>query len=145
MRCIHGAMVGQRDQIDGDAAPAFAQSLWDQPCQERIGVGFECIEVTELPGQRPEDCRPRRSAFKLLAGLMHRESGGGGKDQDPHQVPAFNDAGHRQGQRIECVDRERVYILTLQGILRVCRHGGSPIGLRELASSSHYRRVPYFL
>jgi hypothetical protein len=70
MGLFHGAMVGQRDQIDGYAAAAFAQALREQSCQEIIGVAFEPIKVAELLGQGPQDCRPRRSTFQLLAGVM---------------------------------------------------------------------------
>ena len=82
---------------------------------------------------------------EVKMGLMDRESGGGGKDQDPHQVTTFNGARHVQGQCVERVDGEGVHVLTLQGILRIRRHGDSPVGLRQLVSSSRYRRVLCFL
>jgi hypothetical protein len=144
MCLLHGAMVRQRDQIDSDAAAALAQALRDQLGQEGIDLPFECIEVAELLGQCPQHRRGRRGTFQLLTGLMDREPGGGGKDQDPQQIPTVNSAGHGQGQRVERVDGEGVHVVALQGILRIRRHRDSPMRLRKMASPSHYRRVPCF-
>ena len=72
---------------------------------------------------------------------MDRQPGGGSKDQNPQQVTTFNSARHVQGQGVERVDGEGVHVLTLQGILRIRRHEGSPVGVRELDASSRYRRV----
>ena len=97
MGLIHGAVVGQRDQVDGDAASVFAQALGDQPRQEILDMTCERIEAAELLGQCAQHRGGRRGAFKLLAGLMDRELGGRGKDQDPQQVPTLHGAGHGQG------------------------------------------------
>src|SRR4030095_15621311 len=76
-------------------------------------------------------------------GLRDREPGGG-KDQNPQQIPTLNSAGHGQGQRVERVDGEGIHVLALQGILRIRRHRDSPMQLREMASPSRYRRVHCF-
>jgi hypothetical protein len=108
-------------------------------------MACEGIQVPELARQGAQHGRSRRSPFKLVTGLMDREPGGGSTDQDPQQVPAVNHTGHLQGQGVERVEGESVHVLARQGILRIARHRGSPIGLRELASSSRYRRVLCFL
>jgi hypothetical protein len=50
MRFVYGAMIRQRDQVDGDATPPVAQALGKQPGQEGIDLAFEGIEVAELLG-----------------------------------------------------------------------------------------------
>jgi hypothetical protein len=97
MGLTHGAVVGQCEQGDGDAASAFAQALGDQPRQESIARTFERIEVAELLGPCAQHRGGRRGACKLWAGLRDRELGGRGKDQAPQQVPTLNGAGHGQG------------------------------------------------
>jgi hypothetical protein len=139
----HRSVVGQGDQIDGDAAPAFAQAVGDQPCQESIDLAFEHLEIAELISQCAQHCGARRGAFKLVAGLMDREVRGCGTDQHPPQVATLDGAGHVQGQGSQGIDGELVPILALPGILRIRRYRDSPMRLRGLVSSSRYRRVPY--
>src|SRR5215475_890192 len=108
-------------------------------------MALECIELTELAGQGAQHGRPRGGTLKLLTSLVYRQPGGGSKDQPPQQVTTFNSPGHLQRQGVEQVDGQRVHVSALQGKMRICRHGDSPVVLRELDSSSRYRRVPYFL
>ena len=58
MGLIHGAMGGQRDQIDGDAALAFAQALGNHARQEFIDMAFKRVEVVGLLGQGAQDVAP---------------------------------------------------------------------------------------
>ena len=51
MGLVHGAMIGQFDQIDGDATAPFAQAVGHQTGQQDIERRFELIEVMELPSQ----------------------------------------------------------------------------------------------
>ena len=53
MGLIHGAVVGQRDQVDSDAASVFAQALGDQPRQEILDMTCERIDAAELLASVP--------------------------------------------------------------------------------------------
>jgi hypothetical protein len=119
----HGSMVGQYDPIHGDVAPACAQPLRHQACQAVIAMAFERIQVAALTGQCAQHRGSRWGTLKLMTGLMDRELRGRGKDQDLQQVATLKDTGHVQGQRVQYVDSEVVYVLALQGIQRICRHG----------------------
>ena len=145
MGLIYRPMVGQRDHIQGYSASTFPQARGHQLGQEVIEMACECIQVAELARQVAQHDRSRRSPCKLVTGLMDRAPGGGSKAQDPQQVPACNSPGHLQGQGVARVDGEGIHVLAFQGILRICRHRSSPIGLRELVFSSRYRRGLCFL
>ncbi len=76
-------------------------------------MACEHIQVAELASQGAQHGRSRGGALQLLTGLMDREPGGGSKDRDPQQVPAFNRTGHLQGQGVERVDGEGVHVVAL--------------------------------
>src|SRR5215475_15932414 len=143
--CIHGAMVRQGNPINGHPTSPFTQVLGNQFGPEIVEMALECIEITELAGQVAQHGRPRGSTFKLVTGWVYRQPGGGSTDQHPPQVTTFNSPGHLQRQGVERVDGKRVHVSALPGKMRIGRHGDSPVVLRELDSSSRYRRVPYFL
>jgi hypothetical protein len=65
MRLIHGAMVGERDQIHRHSAPKFPQALGNLLGQEVIEMAFERIKVAELAGQGAQHGRPRQGTFKV--------------------------------------------------------------------------------
>ena len=141
----HGAVGGQREPSDGDAASALAHALGDQPRQESIDMPCERIEGAEGLGPCAPHYGGRRGAFTLWAGLLDRERGGRGQDPDPQPVPTWHGAGHGQGQRVERVEGEGVHVLALQGILRIGRHRDSPMRLRAMDAPSRYRKAPFFL
>jgi len=138
VRVLHGAMIGQCNPIDGDATPALAQALGHETSQQGIEGGFERIEVAQLCGEFTQHGRPRGSPIEVVAGLVDRKSGGGGKDHDMEEVAdLYPVTAGLQGQRSQSVDSHGQHILAIQGILGLHAQRDSPNeGLNRFLSLS---------
>ncbi len=127
IRLVYGAMIGQLDQIDRNAAPTFAQAFGYQTGQQGIERVFELIEFVQLLGQFAQHGYPRGGPVEVVAGLVDREPGGGGKDQDVEQVSDLHVvAPGFQRQMSQGVDGQGQHVLAIEGILRMHAHGDSP-------------------
>ena len=135
---------GPRAHSHGPLASTWPHALGHQLGQEGMAMACEGLPVPALARQGAQHGRARRRTCTLVTGLRDREPGGGSTDQAPPQVPAFTHPGPLQGQGGERVAGERVHVLARQGLRRIGRQRGAPMGLRALASSSRYRRVLCF-
>jgi hypothetical protein len=124
---LNAAMIGESDQVNGNAPPYRTQSFGQKLSQKLVEVILKIIEVSQLASQFSQDSGSSGRPFKVLAGLADGDTKGGSKDQHVEEINHLDIVSTSfQGEMAEELYSKFVYMAGVQAIMKFISHEDSP-------------------